>query len=282
PGGLPANLQGLWNDSNKPPWHSDYHTNINVQMNYWLAEPANLAECHEPLFDLIRSQLEPWRKATQAAKEFQTASGKPRGWTVRTSHGIHGDMAWQWDNTSNAWYGQHFWLHYAFGGDKEYLKREAYPLLKEVCEFWEERLKALPDGRLVIPNGWSPEHGPHEDGVSYSQQIVYDLFGNYIASADALGLDKPPSPPHVAPLRRVPRQPDYRGKDARLCRGRQEIARCARRHRRRARVVVRLAHRALRPPARRRGGPPHVPAVALRPQHVRESLRPAPADADGR
>ena len=190
PGGLPANLQGLWNDSNKPPWHSDYHTNINVQMNYWLAEPANLAECHEPLFDLIRSQLEPWRKATQAAKEFQTASGKPHGWTVRTSHGIHGDMAWQWDNTSNAWYCQHFWWHYAFGGDKEYLRKVAYPTLKEICEFWEERLKALPDGRLVIPNAWSPEHGPHEDGVSYSQQIVYDHFSNYVAASEVLGVDQ--------------------------------------------------------------------------------------------
>jgi len=190
PGGLPANLQGLWNDSNKPPWHSDYHTNINVQMNYWLAEPANLAECHEPLLDLIRSQLQPWRTATQAAKEFQTASGKPRGWTVRTSHGIHGDMGWQWDNTSNAWYCQHFWWHYAFGGDKEYLRNVAYPTIKEICEFWEERLKALPDGRLVIPNAWSPEHGPHEDGVSYSQQIVYDLFGNYVAASEVLGADK--------------------------------------------------------------------------------------------
>ena len=191
PGGVPANLQGLWNDSNKPPWHSDYHTNINIQMNYWLAEAANLAECHEPLFDLIRSQLAPWRKATQAAKEFQIASGKPRGWTVRTSHGIHGDMAWKWDNTSNAWYGQHFWWHYAFGGDKEFLKNIAYPVLKETCEFWEERLKTLPDGRLVIPNCWSPEHGPTEDGVSYSQQIVYDLFSNYVAACDALGIDKP-------------------------------------------------------------------------------------------
>jgi alpha-L-fucosidase 2 len=191
PGGLPANLQGLWNDSNKPPWHCDYHTNINVQMNYWLAEPANLPECHEPLLALIRSQLQPWRTATQAAKEFQTASGKPRGWTVRTSHGIHGDMGWKWDNTSNAWYCQHFWWHYLFGGDKEYLRNVAYPVMKEICEFWEERLKALPDGRLVIPNAWSPEHGPTEDGVSYSQQIVYDLFSNYVAAADVLGIDKP-------------------------------------------------------------------------------------------
>jgi len=189
PGGLPANLQGLWNDSNSPPWHSDYHANINIQMNYWPAEPANLAECHTTLFDLIDSQLPAWRKATAAEKQFATASGPPRGWAVRTSHGINGDQGWNWDVTANAWYCQHFWMHYAFGGDKAWLKSVAYPVMKETCQFWEDRLKALPDGRLVVPNGWSPEHGPHEDGVSYSQEIVWDLFNNYVSASLALGID---------------------------------------------------------------------------------------------
>jgi alpha-L-fucosidase 2 len=188
-GGLPANLQGLWNDSNKPPWHSDYHANINIQMNYWPAEPANLSECHTPLFDLITSQLPAWRKATAAEKRFQTADGQPHGWAVRTSHGINGDQGWQWDVSANAWYCQHFWWHYVWTGDKAWLKRVAYPVLKETCEFWAARLKTLPDGRLVVPNGWSPEHGPHEDGVSYSQQIVWDLFNNYAAASAALGVD---------------------------------------------------------------------------------------------
>jgi alpha-L-fucosidase 2 len=189
PGGLPANLQGLWNDSNNPPWHSDYHANINIQMNYWPAEAANLAECHTPLFDLLVSQLEPWRKATAAEKRFTPPSGNSPGWAVRTSHGIHGDEAWQWDVSANAWYCQHFWMHYAFGGDKTWLRKVAYPVIKETCEFWEARLKALPDGHLVVPNGWSPEHGPHEDGVSYSQQVVWDLFNNYVAASEALGTD---------------------------------------------------------------------------------------------
>ncbi len=189
PGGLPANLQGLWNDSNDPPWHSDYHANINIQMNYWPAEPANLAECHTTLFDLILSQLEPWRKATAAERRFATAAGKSRGWAVRTSHGINGDQGWQWDIVANAWYCQHFWMHYAFGGDKAWLRAVAYPVIKETCKFWEARLKALPDGRLVVPEGWSPEHGPHEDGVSYSQQIVWDLFNNYVAASEALDVD---------------------------------------------------------------------------------------------
>ncbi|MCX6996883.1 MAG: glycoside hydrolase N-terminal domain-containing protein [Kiritimatiellaeota bacterium] len=189
PGGLPANLQGLWNDNNNPPWHSDYHANINVQMNYWLAEPANLSECHTALLDLITSQLPAWRKATAVAPEFKAASGQSVGWAVRTSHGINGDMGWQWDITANAWYCQHFWWHYAYTGDKTWLQTVAYPVMKEICEFWEVRMKALPDGTLVVPNGWSPEHGPTEDGVSYNQEICWDLFNNYVAASEALGVD---------------------------------------------------------------------------------------------
>ncbi|HXI69771.1 MAG TPA: glycoside hydrolase family 95 protein [Verrucomicrobiae bacterium] len=192
PGSLPANLQGLWNDSNNPPWRSDYHANINIQMNYWLAEPANLAQCALPLFDLVDSQLPAWRKATAAAEEFKTADGNfaRRGFAIRTSHNITGGMGWKWDNTANAWYGQHYWEHYAFGGDTNFLAKTAYPYLKETCEFWEDHLKALPDGRLVVPDAWSPEHGPTEDGVSYSQEIVWDLFNNYVEAADVLGVDK--------------------------------------------------------------------------------------------
>lgn len=193
PGGLPANLQGLWNESNNPPWHSDYHANINVQMNYWPVEVANLAECHTPLFDLVRSQLPAWRLATTAAKDFTTNTGTPtkRGWAIRTSHNISGGMEWKWDKTASAWYCQHFWEHYAFGGDRTYLKNVAYPVMKEVSEFWQDHLKKLPDGRLVVPQGWSPEHGPQEDGVSYNQQIVWDLFNNTAEAAGILGTDAP-------------------------------------------------------------------------------------------
>jgi alpha-L-fucosidase 2 len=184
PGTLPANLQGLWNDRNNPPWSSDYHSNINIQMNYWAAEPANLAECHVPFVDLFEAIREPSRKATQAA------FGKVRGFTLRTSHNIFGGNGWKWNLPASAWYCQHVYEHYAFGGDTEYLRKRAYPLLKEVSEYWEDHLKALPDGRLVAPKGWSPEHGPEEDGVAHDQQIIWDLFSNTIAAADALGADK--------------------------------------------------------------------------------------------
>ncbi|NQT88065.1 glycoside hydrolase N-terminal domain-containing protein, partial [bacterium] len=189
PGTLPANLQGLWNHKNNAPWHSDYHTNINIQMNYWLAEPTNLSECHLPLLELIKSQVPAWRRGTAADKEFNKGGRKVRGWTVRTSHNITGGQGWKWNKPGSAWYCQHLWEHYAFTGDKTYLRDVAYPLIKETAEFWEDQLKALPDGRLVVPMGWSPEHGPTEDGVSYDQQIVWDLFTNYVDAAAALGVD---------------------------------------------------------------------------------------------
>ena len=186
PGGLPANLQGLWNDSNSPPWHSDYHSNINVEMNYWPAETTNLAECHTPFFDLVRSQLPAWRKATADSPEWAPTT---RGFAIRTSHNITGGMGWKWDKTANAWYALHFWEHYAFGGDKAYLRDVGYPYLKEVAEFWTDHLKTLPDGRVVVPNGWSPEHGPDEDGVSYNQEIVDELFKHTVAASEILGVD---------------------------------------------------------------------------------------------
>ncbi len=109
---------------------------------------------------------------------------------IRTSHNITGGMGWNWDKTANAWYCQHFWEHYAFGRDTNFLRQTAYPIMKETCEFWEDHLKTLPDGKLVVPDGWSPEHGPVQDGVSYNQEIVWDLFNNYVQAADALGVDK--------------------------------------------------------------------------------------------
>jgi len=185
PGSLPANLQGLWNDSNKPPWRSDYHSNINVQMNYWPAEPTNLAECHRPFIDYVYSLREVRKIRTR-----EKYGPNVRGWTVQTENNIYGGSSWRWNPPGSAWYAQHLWEHYAFGRDPKYLREIAYPVLKEICEFWEDRLKKREDGTLVVPDGWSPEHGPQEEGVSYDQQVVHDLFTNYLDAADALGTDR--------------------------------------------------------------------------------------------
>ncbi len=183
PGGLPANLQGLWNESNTPPWGSDYHSNINIQMNYWLAEPTNLSECQIPYLDYINSMREVSAIATR--KQYPNT----RGWTVKTENNIFGGMSFLWNTPGSAWYAQALWEHYAFTKDKNYLKNFAYPIIKEIAEFWDDHLKRRPDGTLVSPLGWSPEHGPTEDGVTHDQQIVFDLFTNYIEAADVLGID---------------------------------------------------------------------------------------------
>jgi alpha-L-fucosidase 2 len=184
-GGLPANLQGLWNDSNDPPWRSDYHSNINVEMNYWPAEPANLADCARPFIDYVVNQRE-----VRGIRTREHYGEKTRGWTVQTENGIYGGSSWNWNPPASAWYAQHLWEHYAFGQDRDYLARTAYPVLKEVCEFWLDRLKRRPDGTLVVPDGWSPEHGPNEEGVSYDQEIVWDLFTNCREAAEALDVDR--------------------------------------------------------------------------------------------
>lgn len=184
PGGLPANLQGLWNNSNQPPWAADYHTNINVEMNYWAAETTNLPETHEALVEFVEQVAVPSRVATRNAFGQNTP-----GWTARTSQSVFGGNAWEWNTVASAWYAQHLYEHWAFTQDRTYLSDVAYPMIKEICQFWEHRLKELPDGTLVSPNSWSPEHGPREDGVMYDQQIIWDLFQNYLDCADALEVD---------------------------------------------------------------------------------------------
>ena len=183
PGSLPANLQGIWNNSNNPPWRSDYHSNINVQMNYWPAEVTNLSECHIPFLDFINNQREIRKKATREYYKSQN------GWTVQTENNIYGAGSFVWNPPASAWYCQHLWEHFAFTNDHKYLRDFAYPVLKEICEFWEERLISDAKGALVTPDGWSPEHGPHEPGVTYDQEIVWDLFTNYIEAAKILELD---------------------------------------------------------------------------------------------
>ncbi|MEO6080659.1 MAG: glycoside hydrolase family 95 protein [Steroidobacteraceae bacterium] len=187
PGGLPANLQGLWNDSNEPPWRSDYHSNINIQMNYWPAEPTSLGDLHRPMLDYFVTQVPVARLRTREDPDF---GPKVRGWTVRTENGIFGGGSWNWNPPGSAWYAQHVWEHYAFSQDKGYLRTVAYPFLKEVTEFWEDMLVQRPDGTLVTPIGWSPEHGPKEPGVTYDQEIIFDLFTNYIDAANVLGVDR--------------------------------------------------------------------------------------------
>ncbi len=191
-GGLPANLQGIWNNEYKPAWYSQYTTNINLQMNYWLAEPTALTECTGPYFDWVENLARVNKNSTDP--KLKTA----KGWIAYSTNNIMGGPStWGLHRPGSAWLSQHFWEHYAFTGDKEFLKNRAYPMLKDVCGYWEDHL-VKKDGKFITPDGWSPEHGPGKvegdrtpyPGVSYDQQIVYDLMSNTIEASASLGEDE--------------------------------------------------------------------------------------------
>ena len=151
-------------------------------MNYWFVDQANLSECFRPLAEWVHSIREVRREATK--KEFNV-----RGWATRSENGIFGGATYHWVPGDASWVAQNLWDHYAFTLDKEYLRTRAYPVMKELCEYWEDSLKARPDGKLVSPKGQSPEHGPFVEGNSYDQQLAWDLFTNYIQASEALGVD---------------------------------------------------------------------------------------------
>jgi alpha-L-fucosidase 2 len=196
PGGLPANLQGLWNDSMSPPWDSDYHLNINLQMNYWPAEVGNLAELHEPLFDYLGSLRASGRKTAQAhygARGFVAHHiSDVWGFTTPGDHPRSG--LWP---TGAAWLTQHLWEHYRFGLDREFLAR-AYPVMKESAEFFLDYLVSDAKGRLVSGPSVSPENryrlpngqvGILAMGPSMDHQIISGLFSQVIEASTILGVD---------------------------------------------------------------------------------------------
>jgi alpha-L-fucosidase 2 len=200
PEGLPANLQGLWNDNPSPAWYCGYTHNINVQMNNWLTETTNLSECAEPLFDWIEN-IERGIRSNPDPK-LRT----DLGWIMYSTHNpVGGNSGWAIHLPGSAWLSQHLWEHYAFGGDREFLRARAYPQLRELALMWDARLVEGPNGTLITPDGWSPEHGPvqGEDGkitiregdrtprpgASYDQQIIWDLFTNFIDASKALSVD---------------------------------------------------------------------------------------------
>lgn len=184
PGSLPANLQGLWNESNNPPWRCDYHSDVNIQMNYWFVDQTNLSECFEPLASYQASVREVRRENTR--KKF---GENIRGWATRSENGIFGGSSYLWVPGDAAWLAQNIWDHYAYTKDKTYLKEVAYPILKELCQFWEDYAITTPDGKLISPPSVSPEHGPKVAGNSYEDQLMYDLFTNYIEASKDLGID---------------------------------------------------------------------------------------------
>jgi len=215
PGGLPANLQGLWNNSNRPAWNCDYHLNINMQMNYWPVDSCNLAECAIPMIQWTDDLCKP---GAQSATIHYNA----RGWVVHhtantwgftppgPARGVH-----MMEAESGAFLCQNIWDHYAFTQDREYLERCAWPILKGAAEFWVDNLEEVEGGYLAVNPSYSPEHGPLSDGAYFQTMIVWDLFTNCIEAGQILGED----PALCDQLRelRVRLQPPKIGQYGQLC-----------------------------------------------------------------
>ncbi len=191
PGSQPANLQGVWNEQLSPPWASKYTVNINTEMNYWPAELTNLSECHEPLFAMLSDVS---KTGALTAKTFYDA----RGWvlhhntdlwrgTAAINHSNHG--IWP---TGGAWLSQHLWWHYEYTLDKNFLRRRAYPILKQAAEFFVDYLIEDPRNEnkwLISGPSNSPEQGGLVMGPTMDHQIIRELFANCIRASEILDID---------------------------------------------------------------------------------------------
>ena len=197
PGSMAANLQGIWNDSLAPPWDSKYTININIEMNYWPAEVGNLAEMHEPLFDLIEN-MQP--KGRETAKRMYGAHGfvahhNTDAWGHATPVDSMGPGMWP---MGAAWLSLHLWEHYDFHHDREFLSHRAYPTMKEAAEFLLDYLIDDGKGHLVTGPSTSPENtyitpdGKRARlcmGPTMDTEITYALFSRVIEASQLLGVD---------------------------------------------------------------------------------------------
>ena len=194
PGGQPANLQGLWNDSMNPPWGSKYTININTEMNYWPAEPCNLAESVEPLIAMVQDLS---RTGARTAREMYGAGG----WVVhhntdlwRATGPIDGPEWGMWP-TGGAWLCNHLWDHYEFNPDKAYLK-QVYPIMRGATQFFLDTLVEDPTNHWLVTNPSISPENQHPfgsavcAGPSMDEEILSDLFANTIKASEILGQDK--------------------------------------------------------------------------------------------
>ena len=191
PGDLPANLQGIWHNNIDGPWRIDYHNNINVQMNYWPACPTNLAECEWPLIDFIRTQVKPGERTAQA---YFGA----RGWTTSISSNIFGfttplrdkDMSWNFSPVAGPWLATHVWDYYDYTRDLDFLKNIGYDLIKGGAEFATDYLWKKPDGTYTAAPSTSPEHGPIDEGATFSHAVIREILTDAIEASKVLQTDE--------------------------------------------------------------------------------------------
>jgi alpha-L-fucosidase 2 len=218
PGTQPANLQGIWNAELRPPWSSNWTSNINVQMNYWHVETTNLSECHQPLFDMVTDL------SKNGAVTAQVNYGA-KGWV--SHHNIDlwrqsapvgmgtlfADPTWANFSMSGPWLCQHLWEHYRFTGDKEFLRDTAYPVMKgsgEFCLSWlvedgEGHLTTCPsfstENSFFAPNG-KPANA--STGCTFDLAVIRELFTNLAAASADLGVDQEFAATLNAAMKRLP------------------------------------------------------------------------------
>ncbi|MCY7069678.1 SIALI-17 repeat-containing surface protein [Streptococcus oralis] len=194
---LPANLQGVWNAVDNPPWNADYHLNVNLQMNYWPAYMSNLAETAKPMINYIDDMRYYGRIAAKEYAGIESKDGQENGWLVHTQATPFGwttpgwNYYWGWSPAANAWMMQNVYDYYKFTKDETYLKEKIYPMLKETAKFWNSFLhydKA--SDRWVSSPSYSPEHGTITIGNTFDQSLVWQLFHDYMEVANHLNADK--------------------------------------------------------------------------------------------
>ena len=194
---LPANLQGVWNAVDNPPWNADYHLNVNLQMNYWPAYMSNLAETAKPMINYIDDMRYYGRIAAKEYAGIESKDGQENGWLVHTQATPFGwttpgwNYYWGWSPAANAWMMQNVYDYYKFTKDETYLKEKIYPMLKETAKFWNSFLHYdQASDRWVSSPSYSPEHGTITIGNTFDQSLVWQLFHDYMEVANHLNVDK--------------------------------------------------------------------------------------------
>ena len=197
-GSLPANLQGVWNETNCPPWCCDYHINVNLQMNYWGAYNTNLSETVPPLVDFLDSMRPSGRKSAEAYYGIKSDDEHPEnGWCAHTQSTPFGwtapgwDFYWGWSTAAVAWLMQNIYEYYEFTGDKDYFSGHIYPIMRESVRFYTQWLiYDDKQDRLVSSPTYSPEHGPVTIGNTYEQSLIEQLYCDFITASEELGCDE--------------------------------------------------------------------------------------------
>ncbi len=201
PGGLPANLQGLWNDKMNAAWNSDFHLNINIEMNYWPAEVCNLSECHMPLFDLMDILTNTGARVAQV--DYGCGGWVAHHLTDPFGFAAPADSVVGIWPVGGAWLAEHPYEHYLFTGDKDFLAKRGYPLMKGAARFILDFLVTAPPGtpvagKLVTAPSHSPENSFYLPdgkqsrmtyGCTMDLEIIHELLGNCIEASKILNTD---------------------------------------------------------------------------------------------